>query len=50
MIDLIDEKLYPFNTMYNEVETNGTQIISDKLFSRLDQINCCVFQKFQKVI
>ena len=35
-------KLYPFNTIYNEVETNGTQIISDRLFSKLDQINCSV--------
>jgi len=36
------DKLYPFNTVYNEIETNGTQYIEDELFERLDQINCSV--------
>ena len=28
--------------LYNEVETNGTQYISDDFFGELDQINCSV--------
>jgi organic radical activating enzyme len=28
--------------IYNEIETNGTQVISDDLFKTLDQINCSV--------
>ena len=36
------DKLYPFNTVYNEIETNGTQYITDELFEKLDQINCSV--------
>lgn len=28
--------------IYNEIETNGTQYIEDKLFRELDQINCSV--------
>jgi len=28
--------------LYNEIETNGTQVIGDDLFKHLDQINCSV--------
>ena len=28
--------------IYNEIETNGTQVIEDTLFEELDQINCSV--------
>lgn len=28
--------------LYNEIETNGTQVISNDLFDELDQINCSV--------
>lgn len=30
------------NKVYNEVETNGTQVITHKLFPKLQQINCSV--------
>ncbi len=29
-----------FNQSYNEIETNGTVVIEDSLFSLIDQINC----------
>jgi organic radical activating enzyme len=32
----------PELSLYNEIETNGTQYIEDELFDRLDQINCSV--------
>jgi len=31
---------YDFFGIYNEIETNGTNYIEDKLFDALDQINC----------
>lgn len=37
-----DKSSYYRIPLYNEIETNGTQIISDDLFDELDQINCSV--------
>lgn len=33
---------YPGASLFNEIETNGTQYIEDDLFNELDQINCSV--------
>ena len=39
-----DRKMQPWSSLplYNEIETNGTQIIGDDLFKQLNQINCSV--------
>lgn len=34
--------LHPLSTLYNEIETNGTQYIEDELFDLIQQINCSV--------
>ena len=33
---------YPGAGLFNEIETNGTRVIGDRLFDELDQINCSV--------
>ena len=36
----LTETSHEITTWYNEIETNGTVVIEDKLFVMLDQINC----------
>jgi len=38
-IDYVDD-CYPNNKIFYEIETNGTRLIDEKIFNRIDQINC----------